>query len=76
MLVGAADDGGDVNALPLQVDGLRGLLVPLAHDLEGRLAELGLDLLEGLAAVGRHDREVGRGEDRGGVGVDDPEGVG
>ena len=44
VLVGAADDAGDVHALPLEVDRLRGLLEPLAHDLEGRLAELGLDL--------------------------------
>ena len=47
VLVGAADDAGDVHALPLEVDRLRGLLEPLAHDLEGRLAELGLDLRGG-----------------------------
>ena len=42
-------------------------MVPLANNLEGGLAELGLDGLEGLAAVGRDghggaDGHSGRGE--------------
>ena len=33
VLMGAADDTGDVHALPLEVDGLRGLLVPLEQSI-------------------------------------------
>ena len=33
VLVGAADDAGDVHALPLEVDRLRGLLVPLERSI-------------------------------------------
>ena len=75
VLVASAHDAGDVHALPLQVDGLRGLLEPLAHYLEGGLAELGLDLLERLPAGGRHDGEVRGGKGRG-IGINNPEGLG
>ena len=74
VFVGAAHDARDLHALPLQVDGLRGLLVPIANYFKCGLAELGLDLLEGLPAVGWHCVENGRGKGRG-VGVN-PEGLG